>query len=149
MSATSATSSIVAIDASLATRIFLPASSSVDAERLLAEWREAGARVISSMLWLAESVSAIRKAVFARAITGSEGRDALADLLRLGVEPIAIDSDQCRSALQWAERLGQSRAYDGFYLALAEKLSAPLWTADKRLANAARQAGVAWVHSVG
>ncbi len=101
------------------------------------------------MLWFVESVSAIRKAVFARAITGSEGQAALADLLRLGAEPFAIDSGQCRSALHWAERLGQSRAYDGFYLALAEKLDAPLWTADKRLANPARQAGIAWVHSVG
>ena len=148
MSATSATSSIVAIDASLAMRIILPTPSSPDVERLFAEWREAGARVISSMLWLAESVSAIRKAVFARAITDSEGRDALADLLRLGVEPVAIDPDQCHSALQWAERLGQSRAYDGFYLGLAEKLGAPLWTADKRLANAARRLGMNWVHSV-
>lgn len=55
----------------------------------------------------------------------------------------------CHSAFDWAEKLGQSKAYDSFYLALAETLRAPLWTADRRLANAARQIGISWVHAVG
>jgi len=149
MSETSATSPVVAIDASLATRMVLPAPSSVDVAQRLAEWQRGRIRVVSSMLWLAEGVSALRKAVFARAITSAESRDALEDLLRLEVETVAIDADQCRSALRWADRLGQSRADDGFDVALAEAWGVPLWTADKRLANAARQAGIAWVHSIG
>jgi predicted nucleic acid-binding protein len=40
-------------------------------------------------------------------------------------------------------QLKRAAAYDSFYLALAETLRSELWTADKRLVNAA---GVSWVH---
>jgi hypothetical protein len=40
-----------------------------------------------------------------------------------------------------SNRLGQSKAYDGFYLALAEQSNAEFWTADQCLVNSARQLG--------
>jgi len=61
------------------------------------------------------------------------------------MEYFACDISMSRAALTWAARLGQSKAYDGFYLALAERLGADLWTADERLLNRMRQLGVAWV----
>jgi predicted nucleic acid-binding protein len=48
-----------------------------------------------------------------------------------------------------AAQIGQSKAYDAQYLALAARENAPLWTADRRLANAARGAGLDWVHWIG
>jgi hypothetical protein len=48
-----------------------------------------------------------------------------------------------------SNRLGQSKAYDAFYLALAERLKAEFWTADQRLANGARQLGANWAHWIG
>jgi predicted nucleic acid-binding protein len=50
--------------------------------------------------------------------------------------------------LDWASRLEQSKAYDGFYLAAAGQVGAELWTADQRLRNRARQLGVSWVHLI-
>jgi predicted nucleic acid-binding protein len=70
------------------------------------------------------------------------------DAFRLGVEVVASDLDLCKHALAWAERLGQSKAYDGFYLAAAERYGAELWTVDGRLLNRARQLGVSWVKSL-
>ena len=51
-------------------------------------------------------------------------------------------------ALQWAERLGQKQAYDAQYLALSEQLRTNFWTADKRLAINAQQAGAPWVRDI-
>ena len=54
-----------------------------------------------------------------------------------------------RSAFDWATRLRQKSAYDGFYLAAAEQLGIELWTADQALVNNARQVGANWVHWMG
>jgi predicted nucleic acid-binding protein len=39
--------------------------------------------------------------------------------------------------------------YDAHYLPLAAQEGAKLWTADKRLANAAQQVGISWMHWIG
>ena len=49
------------------------------------------------------------------------------------------------STLSWGKRLAQSKAYDSFYLALAERMGEDLWTGDRRLFNRAQQLGVGWV----
>jgi predicted nucleic acid-binding protein len=101
------------------------------------------------MLWLAEAVSAIRRSVHLQVISLEEGLLAIDDLLALDIETIPLDAQLCRSAFDWANRLGQSRAYDGFYMALSERLKAELWTADERLANTAQQVGVPWARWIG
>lgn len=50
------------------------------------------------------------------------------------------------AALVWSRRLRRGNAYDSAYLALAEALGAELWTADRRLTNAA---GQPWIHYLG
>jgi predicted nucleic acid-binding protein len=52
-----------------------------------------------------------------------------------------------RRALDLAERFDLPAAYDGHYLALAERLGAEFWTADRRLVEAV-QAALPWVHLV-
>lgn len=64
-------------------------------------------------------------------------------MIRLGVEVFTCDVSMSRAVLTWAARLGQSKAYEGFYLALAERLGADLWTADERLFNRVRLLNVA------
>ena len=44
-----------------------------------------------------------------------------------------------RAAFDWTMRLERAAAYDSFYLALAETLGCPLWTADRHLHNAVEQ----------
>ncbi len=70
-------------------------------------------------------------------------------MLALRVELFPLTPDQARAAVAWAARLGQRRAYDGFYLALAEEVGAELWSADLRLVASVRQAGTPWVQAAG
>lgn len=50
-----------------------------------------------------------------------------------------------RSALDCASQYGLKATYDAHYLALAERMRADLWTADRRLAKAV-QPVLPWVH---
>jgi predicted nucleic acid-binding protein len=94
---------------------------------------------------MAECASAVRRAIYRREVSAVEGRRAVLNLHSLGVELLEGTLLRCLAALDWAERLGQFRAYDGFYVALGEELGCDVWTADRRLANAANQAGAGWV----
>ena len=49
------------------------------------------------------------------------------------------DAGLHRRALDLAERFDLPAAYDGHYLALAERLDAEFWTADRRLAQAVQE----------
>ncbi|HNJ12110.1 MAG TPA: type II toxin-antitoxin system VapC family toxin, partial [Anaerolineales bacterium] len=79
-----------------------------------------------------------------------EGDEALRTMYGLRVEIINEDEELSLRALELAGKLGQSKAYDAFYLALAEKLVAEFWTLDERLANRCRKdLKLKWVHWVG
>jgi predicted nucleic acid-binding protein len=140
-------SDALVIDASLAVRAVLPvAQDRSDALERIAGWHQSRIRLVAPEILLAEAVSVVRQATYARLITTQESQAAVEDLLRLGIEILPSDLELCQLALSWAGRLGQSKAYDSFYLALAERLGAELWTGDQRLVNAARQLGLIWVH---
>ena len=72
----------------------------------------------------------------------------LEQLYALEFQTIAPSLELHRAALQWAERIGQSKAYDAQYLALAESLSAEFWTADARLVHALQRLEVNWIHEI-
>ena len=63
----------------------------------------------------------------------------------LRVRLFVPDIDQNRIAYDWTHRLNRASAYDNFYLALAQALEGGLWTAEKRLFNALRDAGLKWL----
>lgn len=139
----------VVIDAGAAVGALLPTLAPVDTLDRFVAWRQAGAVILAPPLLLAECTSVIRRYVYTKLLTTDEAAVALGDLAALDV---AIEPDtavRCRAAHDWATRLGQARAYDGFYLALAQELAAPLYTGDKRLVHGARQLGVNWVIWVG
>jgi predicted nucleic acid-binding protein len=137
------------IDANLAVWTVLPVVAGENVVPRFEAWGRQGVRLAAPMLWLAEATSAIRLAVYSRAVSDQAGQAALDGLFDLEVEAVPLDAQLCRSAFEWAGRLGQARAYDGFYLALAEQLGAEFWTADRRLSNGARQVGAHWVRWVG
>jgi predicted nucleic acid-binding protein len=101
------------------------------------------------MLWLAEATSTIRRATHLKRISEQKGQEAITRIFALEIETIPADESLCKAALTWANRLQQVRAYDAFYLAVAERLQTEFWTADKRLVNAAQQLGASWVHWIG
>ncbi len=138
-------SSVIVIDANLAVQAVVPGPLAVAAS-LFADWRLSKSRLVAPDPWLAEALSAVRGLVFARALSRDEGLVAVDDLFALGVELAPLTLWLCRSALSWAERLGQAKVYDSLYLALAEQLQAEFWTADRRLANRAQKLGADWVH---
>lgn len=100
-------------------------------------------------LWLSETTSAIRFLHSRKEITSNEAEQALRTIHDLRVEIINEDEELSLRALELAGKLGQSKAYDAFYLALAEKLACDFWTADERLANRCRKdLKLKWVHSI-
>lgn len=151
MNATGLFSPALVIDASLAVWAVLPSmqDEGVDTLAALVKWRAEGRQLVAPMLWLAEATSTIRHATFLKRLSELKGQEAVSKIFALEIETIPADESLCQAALNWATRLQQVRAYDAFYLALAERLQTEFWTADKRLANAAQQLGVNWVHWIG
>ena len=75
--------------------------------------------------------------------------ETIGEILALNIRCLAPTTHLHERALGWADRLGYSKAYDAHYLALAEQEGIELWTADRRLANGAQQAGAHWVRWIG
>ena len=100
-------------------------------------------------LWLSETTSAIRFFLSQKEITSDEAEQALRTIHGLRVEIVNEDEELSLRALELAGKLRHSKAYDAFYLALAEKLATEFWTADERLANRCRKdLKISWVHSI-
>lgn len=142
-------SSAVVIDAGVGILQVIadPLSDQVDAR--WNEWVREAVSVCAPRLWLNEATSVLYKIFKQNLVSEDRGREAFDALLDLNVELYEADTEACRQAFDWATRLNQYQAYDGFYLALAEQLDAPFWTTDRRLVNRARQIGVNWVFWVG
>lgn len=143
------TSKTLVIDANIAIAVVVPAPLTVVARDLLRQWLENDVTIVAPTLWLAETASVIRRYVHAKQMTPQEGSNALDNLLALSISIVPDDQIACRNAYRWSSLLGQIRAYDGFYLALAESMNAPLFSADRRLVNRGQQLGLTWIHWAG
>jgi predicted nucleic acid-binding protein len=130
------------VDASFAFRLILPGPQQDEYRSLVLEWLERGQRLVAPTLWVYEMTSALCEVVRFGGLTPEEGARALALALALDIELVPPDEDLVRSAFAWTQRLDRGAAYDSFYLALAERLDCPLWTADQRLCDAANEAWV-------
>jgi len=101
-------------------------------------------------LWLSEATSAIRFLLSQKEITSNEAEEALRTMHGLRIEMSNEDEELSLRALELAGKLRRSKAYDAFYLALAEKLVVEFWTADERLFNRCRKdLKLSWVHWIG
>ena len=136
----------IVIDANVVVRAILPYKTRVSFLEFFVSWRQSGRKIYAPDILLPEAVSVIRRGIFERWISQAEGEIAIEDIFRLGIEIIPSDVSLCQAALLWAGRLGQSKAYDGFYLAAAERVKAEFWTGDERLHNRASQIGTTWIH---
>jgi predicted nucleic acid-binding protein len=135
----------IVIDANIAVRAILPIEGKSDVLECMTSWHRSRSKILAPELLVAETVSVIRRGIFDRWITEEEGQVAIEDLYRLGVEIVPSDTGISQAALVWAGRLGQSKAYDGFYLAVAERQGAELWTADEKLVNRGKQLNLPWI----
>ncbi len=109
-------------------------------------WRQEKAEIFAPALWLNEVTSVIHRTYSMGEISEDAALEALDTAFALDLEWVPETPEICKGAFNWASKLGQFAAYDGFYLALAEKLGVEFWTLDGRLANRSKQIGVDWVH---
>jgi len=137
------------IDANIVVALVLPLSYSDQATCRLAAWKKAGSILYAPLLLEYEVSTVLRKAVSYGWLTTEAAAEAMTAVAALNIQRQLPSPDLHRQTLCWAERLGHSKTYDAHYLAVADRLRAELWTADRRLANRANQAGAAWVHWIG
>lgn len=139
----------VVVDANLLASQALPLPYGDLAIQRLVLWQTSEELLLAPMLMVYELTTIMRKAVTAGWLSDGTAADRLSEILQVGPRLIPPDDYLNREALRWAKRLGQNKAYDAHYLALAARENATLWTADRRLANGSRQAGFAQVHWIG
>jgi predicted nucleic acid-binding protein len=137
------------IDANLIAALVLPLPYSDQATQKIVDWKRAGFELLAPVLLEYEIAAILRKALVAQWLTTDLALEAIGKILTLNLQCLAPTAHLHERALRWAERLGHSKAYDAHYLALAEQKGIELWTADRRLANGAQQAGAHWVHWIG
>lgn len=143
----------IVVDANITLRTLLPGGNEAELDRF-EEWRRAGTSLFAPDFWLTETVSALRSLVYHRVLEREEAFQGIGKLFKLQVQVVPFDQGLYESAFRWAEHLGQSKIYDGCYLALADRLRSDtageveFWTGDGRLANRAGQIGARWVHQV-
>ena len=140
---------VVVVDANFSLAQVLPLPYSPAVVQRMHAWQDELPRLLAPGLWEYEVVTGLRRACFHGLLSLGQAQTSLDDLLGMGLEVVPTSAKLHRRALEWAERLGGSRAYDAQYLALAEQMGAELWTGDQRLANGAAVLSVEWVHWVG
>ncbi len=136
----------VVIDANLALALFLHLPYTEQAYRLMERLRQQRSTLLAPVLWEYECLSGFQRAVQLGVIDVEQARELMRDLLELGIERVAPTLESHQAALRRAERLGQSKAYDAHYVALAEQRGAEFWSADQRLIRVLQEQGVAWAH---
>lgn len=132
------------IDASVVVKLLVREDDSVQARSLLQSFAASGHTLVAPGLLLFETVSVLRRRV-ARGVLSPVAARAALDLL-LGL-PVAFPAPDGLVDRTWilAAHFGQGVAYDCFYLALADLLEVPFWTADRRFYDAVRKE-LGWVH---
>ena len=123
--------STICVDASLVARLFV-GPDDARAWELFDAWTEQEALICAPSLLIYELTDVFyryhRAGLLSRA-TLQLLTDAV-DGLPLALEP---HTSLAKPALRLASTLGLDATYDAYYLALAERLDADLWTADARL----------------
>ena len=133
------------VDASFTIKLILPNPEQSRCRELIAEWMQNGVTIYAPTLWLYEVTSALTKAVHFDILTEAEGLQALQLAQALDLQLIHPDNTLVELAYDWTQRLDRAAAYDSFYLALTESLSAEFWTADHRLASVVN---APWVRTI-
>lgn len=84
-----------------------------------------------------EVASALHRKAISGAMEADDARTALQEALSLDIQYLDPPDLPIR-AFELATRFRRPAAYDAHYLALAEHLACPFWTADERLYNSVR-----------
>ena len=124
------------LDASAAAKLFFIDGDTDAVQRAL----DGGVSLLAPDLLFAEMASVAAKMVARRQATAEQGLHAV-KLLPTLLDDVAPTAELVERAFAIATSLGFS-AYDGCYLALAERRGAKVLTADRRMERHARQQGI-------
>ena len=140
---------LVVLDASIVVPLVVSHPLTPVAENCLRYWKQEYYRLTAPCFMPVEVASVLRQAVYSGKMESRQALEALEIVMSLGIELVMPGFETLQASLRWAERLGQSKAYDAQYVALAESLNAELWSADRRLVNALQALGAIWAHWIG
>ncbi len=126
----------VVVDASLAFKWLVRENNSDKALALARFWDSEGTRPLSPYLMPVEVANALHRRVVRKELTLRAAKRLMESFLASGIELRETPRLYGR-ALELADRLRQTAAYDAHYLALAESLDCDLWTADEKFYRAA------------
>ena len=139
--------SLVCADANLALKLVLYEHDSALARALWENWKARQATVIAPTLWGYEVTSVIRNRAHRGRLAPEMEVEALATVHQLPVQ-LMRPAGLHQRAWELARHFDLPAAYDAHYLALAEMVGCPFWTADERLFNVVR-GSLDWVHRLG
>lgn len=137
---------VVCVDASFIVRLVTSNTPDSSFDKYWEEWQQAECTIAAPTLMYYEVSNALYRYARAGQLTPQEASELLAAALGLGLWFYG-DAQLHQQALAIAQRENLSATYDAHYLALAERLDAPFWTADRRLFQAV-QPRLSWVHLV-
>jgi predicted nucleic acid-binding protein len=125
------------IDASFLLKLFLPEERSDKAHEIWSSWIENSVEVVAPTLIMFEAASVIRNKLHRKLINETDASEIIERMKRIDMTLVYTD-ELLESAWEIGSQLRVPVLYDCFYLALAQLLKAPLWTADEKLYQAAR-----------
>lgn len=125
------------VDASFLLKLFLPEERSDKAHEIWASWIENSIEVVAPTLIMFEASSVIRNKLHRKILNAADATEMIERMKRIDMTFVYTD-ELLESAWEIGLRLKVPVLYDCFYLALAQLLNVPLWTADERLYRAAR-----------
>jgi predicted nucleic acid-binding protein len=136
----------VCVDASFALKLVLPEPERAQVRAIWDNWRRDGRTILAPWLWQFEANAVLRRKVARGEFSEVEGRDAWRIIRRQGVHTVHPRGLFDR-AWAIAGELGRPTTYDTVYLATADLRGCEFWTADQRLANAAR-GRFSWIREI-
>lgn len=140
-------SSPICVDSGILLKLVLQEPDSHLAEALWQSWISAGVQPVAPQMFPFEVTAVLRKLTHRQIIQPALAKKMLTTALSIDISLQTFDGIHQR-AWQLAADFNRPTAYDTHYLALAEHLDCPFWTADQRLFNAV-SGKLAWVHWLG
>ncbi len=129
--------STVCLDASFVVRMLVDSKEGPVADRLWVKWQKEGRRLVAPPLMFFEISNAVYRYVRADLFSLERALQVLETALRLDIDLVTYP-ELHQEALRLAHEWRLPATYDAHYLALARRLQAPFWTADRRLARLVR-----------
>ena len=137
----------ICVDSGILLKLVLQEPDSHLAEALWQSWISVGVQPVAPQLFSFEVTAVLRKLTNRQIIEANLAEKMLKTALAIDVSLQTFDGIHQR-AWQLATEFNRPMAYDTHYLALAEHLSCPFWTADQRLFNVVSEK-LDWIYLLG